>query len=218
MLRFDALAPTATPAFEALYAIYAEAIESSEQKTRAELHSAICDPRYRFIAALEAGVMVGFSIVYLPLGADIWVLEYLAIAPEHEGRGVGGQLFSESAAMAGPGRLGLIEADADTGEERGSARRRRRLRFYARTGCRQLGDISYLLPLTANGAPPPMDLLVHAPSAIAYVPVATAQAWLRLLYVEVYGQPGDDPRIASMLAGQSPIIPLRPIDSYNAGC
>ena len=216
MLRFDALRPTATPAFEALYAIYAEAIERSEQKTRVELLTALNDPRYRFIVARAAGAMVGFSIVYLPFGAGIWVLEYLAMAPDHEGRGVGRRLFSESAALAGPDRFGLIEADADTGEGPGSARRQRRLRFYARAGCRQLGDISYLLPLTANGAPPPMDLLVHAPSAIACVPAATAEAWLRLLYVEVYGQSGDDPRIASMLARQSSNIPLRPIGSFNA--
>ncbi len=213
MLQIYRVAPTDTPAFEALYAIYATAIEPSEQKSGAELAAAFLHPRYRFIVAAEAGAIVGFSIVYLPQDADIWVLEYLAVASAHEGRGVGGQLFAHSAAIAGPGRVGLIEADAEIGEINGSAKRRRRLAFYARVGCRRLGDISYLLPLKANGTPPPMDLLVHAPEAITCVSVETARDWLTRLYVEVYGQPADDRRIDLMLARQSREVALKSIGS-----
>ena len=213
MLQIYRLAPTDTPAFEALATIYATAIEPSEQKSVAALAAAFVQPLYRFIVAAEAGAIVGFSIVYLSQDADIWVLEYLAVAAAHEGKGVGGKVFAHSAAIAGPERIGLIEADAETGKIDGSAMRRRRLAFYARLGCRRLGDISYLLPLQANGTPPPMDLLVHAPDAISSVSVETARDWLTRLYVEVYGQPADDPRIDLMLARQSREIALKSIGS-----
>lgn len=211
MLQIHPVAPGNTQAFAALYAIYAQTIEPSEQKTGADVRAAFANPNYRFIVAEEAGVIVGFSILYLPFDAGIWVLEYLAVAPDHEGHGVGGRLFAYSAAMAGEARLGLIEVDADIGEDEGSAKRRRRLGFYARAGCRRLGDISYVLPLRVNGTPPPMSILVHAPASLTSVPTTTVRDWLTRLYVEVYGQPSHDPRIDLMLGRQSEAVWLKPL-------
>jgi GNAT superfamily N-acetyltransferase len=210
VLHLYPVAPTDTPAFEALYALYARTIELSEQKTEAELRAAFAHPLYRFIVAADAGAIVGVSIVYLPLNADFWVLEYLAVAPSHEGKGLGGRLLAESAMAAGP-RAGLIEVDSDIGEDAGAAKRRRRLRFYARAGCRRLGDINYLLPLRTHGAPPPMELLVLAPASISSVSMVEARNWLTRLYVEVYGQPADDPRIDVMLGRETGDIPLKPV-------
>ena len=209
-MRIHPLTPVETAVFAAIHALYSQAIERSEQKSEAELQAAFGNPRYRFLAATEAGAIAGFSILYLPPEADFWVLEYLAVAPSREGQGLGGRLFTESAAMA-PGRIGLVEVDSNVGEAAGAAKRRRRLGFYARAGCRRLGDVSYILPLRANGTPPPMEILVHAPDAIASVPVAVARDWLMRLYVEVYGQPANDPRIALMLDRQPGDIPLTPI-------
>jgi GNAT superfamily N-acetyltransferase len=202
-------------AFDAVHALYAQTIELSEQKTEAEIRAAFANSLYCFLVAEEAGVIVGFSILYLPLAADFWVLEYLAVAPSHEGQGLGGRLFAESAAVA-EGRVGLVEVDSDSGEDAGSAKRRRRLGFYAHAGCRRLGDISYVLPLRANGTPPPMEILVHAPEAFTSVPAVTTRDWLTRLYVEVYGQPADDPRIDLMLTGQSGDVPFKPIGSGRA--
>ena len=61
-----------------------------------------------------------------------------------------------------------------------------------------------------------MEILVHAPDAITSVPTMTARNWLTRMYVEVYNQPADDPRIDLMLARQSGDIPLKPVGSSRA--
>jgi GNAT superfamily N-acetyltransferase len=197
-------------AFDAILGIYTAMIERSEQKTEAALRAAYVSRRYRFLAASDDGVIVGFSIVYAPSASDMWVLEYLAVAASHEGLGIGGKLFAASVAEGG-GRPGLVEVDSDIAENAGAARRRRRQMFYARVGCRRLGDIVYRLPLEANGTPPPMDILVHAPDSLTDVPLPTVRTWLTRLYVEVYGRQADDPRIDAMLAGLSGDVPLHAI-------
>jgi ribosomal protein S18 acetylase RimI-like enzyme len=210
MLRIYRTESVDAAAFDAILGVYTAAIERSEQKTEAELRAAFGNPHYRFLAAADDGAIVGFSIVYAPPASDMWVLEYLAVAASHEGQGIGGDLLAASIAEGG-GRPGLLEVDSDVGENSGAARRRRRQLFYSRAGCRRLGDIAYRLPLEANGPPPPMDILVHAPDSLTHVPLPTVRTWLTRLYVEVYGQKADDPRIGAMLASLSGDVPLHAI-------
>ena len=44
--------------------------------------------------------------------------------------------------------------------------------------------------------------------AVASIPAKTVEHWLRVIYVQVYGQPPVDPRIAGMVDGLSPDTPL----------
>lgn len=215
--RIALVAPGDVAAFEAVHAIYSRTIDASERKAEAEMRAAFANPAYRFLAARTDAGIVGFSIVYLSPGADIWVLEYLAVEARSEGQGLGGRLFAASVAEGG-GRIGLVEVDSDVADaamDAATAKRRRRLAFYGRAGCRRLGDIGYLLPLRAYGTPPPMDLLIHAPAAVGEIGAATARGWLTRLYVEVYCQSANDQRIGVMLDNAPSAIPLKPVGSIR---
>jgi GNAT superfamily N-acetyltransferase len=201
------LAPRDDATFAQVFTIYRDVIEPSEQKTRAELRAAFGRSDYRIIVARENGAIVGFAMGWTPAGERYWLLEYLAVDRSQQGKGLGAALFSEMLGHAGPGSLALVEADDDAGT---SGMQRRRLDFYARLGCRALKGISYLLPLETSGVPPPMLLLVHALGAIDSIPRETVRGWLARIYVEVYAQRADDPRIARMLAGLPEHIALTP--------
>lgn len=191
----------------AVVAIYRDVIETSEQKPEAQLRAMLAHPDWRLVVARELGQVIGLSIAWAPQSERFWLLEYLAVAADQHNRGVGAGLFRETVKAFGASRLALVEADAAPAP--GSIQHRR-LGFYQRLGCRRLGSIAYQLPLTANGAPPPMVLLAHAIASVACVPRETVRGWLTRLYVEVYGQRADDPRIDAMLAGQPDDIPLTP--------
>jgi hypothetical protein len=106
--------------------------------------------------------------------------------------------------MPDPGNLGLVEVDQPHDEKT-----TRRLRFYTRLGCKRVGDINYILPLRTHGQPPPMMLLsvpLYGPTT--YVTRTTLERALERIYESVYHQSPDDPRIAQMLSGQPPIVPL----------
>ncbi|HOZ27102.1 MAG TPA: GNAT family N-acetyltransferase, partial [Hyphomonadaceae bacterium] len=136
--------------FAEAFAIYHAAIELTEQRSEANLRKLLLRPDYRFFVAKRDDRIIGMSVAYVPTEDYFWLFEYAAVAPEARGANIGAQLFLASRAIAGPGRFGLVEVDAD----RGSAEQARRLRFYQRLGCRRIDGLEYQLPLEDNGKPP----------------------------------------------------------------
>ena len=190
-----------TAAFERVLAIYREAIEPSEQRPEADLRGVIGREDYLVLVAERDAGIVGFAISWLPDGEDFWLFEYVAATPAERGKGTGAALLRQSASAAGADRTGLVEADAARDDVTA-----RRLGFYERLGCRPLHGLDYQLPLRTHGLPPPMLLLALTPaSAVSRDAVGR---WLRRLYVGVYGQLADDPRITQMLAALPPDVRL----------
>jgi GNAT superfamily N-acetyltransferase len=195
-LRIQLLSPEDLAGFDLAYSIYTDAIVRSEQRTEAELRSLVARPDYRFLVALREEQTVALAVACVPSGEDFWLFEYAAVAPEERGRGIGEQLFLASRLMAGQSRVALVEADAATD---GAGDAARRLRFYARLGCRRLRGLDYLLPLETYGAPPPMVLLALEAPNVSVVGIEVVERWLRRIYSDVYGKSLDEPRLARMI-------------------
>lgn len=189
-------------AMEQLIAIYQASIEPSEQKPPNALRAATADPRYRLWLARVGRKGIGFSISFLPDGAHFWLLEYMAVAAPARSGGHGRALFLNAAADAESlGRaIGVLEVDAVTGEGEAREQKRRRVAFYAALGCQRVAGLDYILPLDVAGAPPAMTLLVHGAEVGGKLAKPVLRDWIRTLYVQVYAQPGDDPRIDAMMA------------------
>ncbi|HOY77067.1 MAG TPA: GNAT family N-acetyltransferase [Hyphomonadaceae bacterium] len=181
--------------FAQAFAVYHDAIELSEQRTQANLRKLLLRPDYRFFVAKIDDRIVGMSVAYVPTQDHFWLFEYAAVAPEARGANIGAQMFLASRAIAGPGRFGLVEVDAD----RGSPEQARRLRFYKRLGCRRIDGLEYQLPLEDNGKPPEMWLLALAAEGFDALDVNIIERWLRTIYEDVYAQRLDDARLAQMI-------------------
>jgi hypothetical protein len=123
----------------------------------------------------------------------------MATAKLHRNAGLGAAAFAASLARVG-GRPLLVEVDSDREPSRDRELRARRKRFYRRCGCRVIDGLAYRLPLPGVGAPPEMDLLVHPNGDAAPVSKERLRRWLEAVFVDVYAQRADDPRIAAMLA------------------
>jgi ribosomal protein S18 acetylase RimI-like enzyme len=184
--------------FEALFSIYAEALPHREQKNREELRRMLADPAYAFLVARDQQVVVGFAIVYVFPQGDGALLEYMAIARHRRRRGLGAALF-QSVVSRSPEPL-LVEVDAPEPGAADNDTREHRQRFYRRLGCRRIAGLAYILPLPTQGAPPRMDLFLHAGTPLASSRARLAD-WLSTIYGNVYHCAADDPRLAGMLAG-----------------
>jgi len=204
-LTIRQLGPGDADTFERALAIYREVIAPSEQRSEEEIRTLLGRRDYVVLAAEQGGEVVGFAISYVPLAEDFWLFEYVATTPAERGRGAGAALVLHATSLAGEGRVGLVEADVDTGHDPVA---RKRLRFYARLGCRKLDGLDYQLPLRTHGLPPPMLLLALAPPNVASLSVEAVERWLRLIYIGVYRQNEDDPRIAEMIGSLSLSVPL----------
>ena len=190
--------------FADAFAIYHDAIELTEQRTEDGLRKLLLRPDYRFFVARREGKMIGMSVAYVPGEDYFWLFEYAAVIPEARGANIGAQLFLASRAIAGPGRMGLVEVDAD----RGSEMQARRLNFYRRLGCRRIDGLEYQLPLEDYGQPPEMWLLALAAPEIGTLDVNIVERWLRTIYEDVYAKRLDDPRLAQMIDSLPDDVPL----------
>ena len=189
------LSPHDTDNLDQAFAIYHDAIVLSEQRSEDSFRALAARPDYRFLVAMRGQAMVGFAVSYVPSEDYFWLYEYAAVAPAQRGNGIGAQLFQASRLTAGPGRVALVEVDADTGTEEQA----RRLKFYGRLGCRRLRGRDYLLPLDDFGTPPPMWLLALTAPETSVVEIDVVERWLRSIYEDVYRKQLDDPRLARMI-------------------
>ena len=185
------LTDPADPAVVAAERIYANAIPAVERKPAAWFGALPGRADYRLLVAEREGAVVGFAVVWVPtVSADAALLEYLAVATDVRGGGVGSGLVFH--ALRDGGRPVLVEVNADDAD----ADRRRA--FYRRNGCRRVAGLCYLLPLP--GAPP-MDLLVGNVTGLETVARTDLARWLGTIYADVYGRRRDDPRVSAMVAG-----------------
>jgi GNAT superfamily N-acetyltransferase len=197
---FTSLIASVDVRFDDLYAMYCKAIPVREQKSKAELCAMVARPDYRFLLTLEGPTVVGFSISFVPADEAFCLLEYMAVHERCRNRGLGGQLFQETARSAQK-EFVLLEVDSDREPSADNETRKRRLNFYRHLGCRRVEGCSYILPLPGEGPPPEMDLLVHAADANAIISRSQLRDWIERIYADVYRCAKDDSRISRMLEG-----------------
>jgi GNAT superfamily N-acetyltransferase len=182
----------ADPALDAVERIYVDALPAAERKPVEWLRSLARPDRagvvtaYTVLVAEREAEAIGFAVLFVPADPDgAALLEYLAVDDRARGGGVGSRLLARSIQLAGRPMLVEVEtsdADAD-----------RRRAFYRRHGCREVPGLSYALPLPS---PPPMALMASGARQFSR---QILRRWLVAIYVQVYGQSPDDPRIGSMI-------------------
>ncbi|HEY6477193.1 MAG TPA: GNAT family N-acetyltransferase [Polyangia bacterium] len=209
-VKLEQLASSEGETFRQLYAIYAASIAAREQKRESWLAAMVDAPDYRVWVAKAAGLVRGFSILFVPAAGGFALLEYMAVAPDQRNHGLGAELFRQTmkAAVLPEARPlpVLLEVDSDREAASDRALRTRRERFYRRLGCLRIAGLRYLMPLPGEGSPPEMDLLVYQAAPLggparSEVPRSEVRRWLESIYRDVYHCPPDDPRLAQMLSG-----------------
>lgn len=206
---FTILTPSHRAELDALIAIYQEAIEPSEQKVPSEIQGMLSDTRCVLTVSRTFGEIAGFTIAQFPVGADFWLLEYMAVATNLRRRGVGEALFGQAyryGLQRDRERLCLLEVDQTGNRVSANNNAEDRVRFYRRLGCRLVSGLNYLLPLEANGAPPPQMLLTYRLPPLESVGKDTVREWLSTIYRDIYGKPVSDPRIGTMVSNLPEVI------------
>jgi GNAT superfamily N-acetyltransferase len=208
---YEPLVSAAGSTFEGFYGIYAHSIALREQKPRARIADMVARPDYRILLVKKNDVVAGFSMIFAPAAETFCLLEYMAIAEPFRNAGLGAQLFVRSAGNVAISRGAvpmLLEVDSDRQPSGDLTVIRRRQQFYRRLGCLRVDGLSYLLPLSGEGPPPAMDLLVHFAGKPFAVRKSQLASWLTAIYTSVYGCPPDDPRLPGMTATLADPVPL----------
>ena len=195
--------------------IYQSSIEPSEQKRTTDVEALVGDPRYRVLVSLDGERVSGFAMCVAASRNQFLLLEYVAVDKGARSSGIGAALVEAVAEIAArSGAPLLLEVDQPGSGGSPGNDPARRLRFYAERGCYRIVGLDYILPLDTNGVPPAMWLLARGRTRA--LSSAELRDWLTALYVEVYGQSSDDPRIEAMLTANALAqFILEPIDGQH---
>lgn len=199
--QLEQLKSCTEPAFREFYQIYAESIAVREQKSESWLCKMVHKPDNKILLMKRDGHVKGFSILFL--SDSFGLLEYMAVSAEDRNRGLGAEIFRRSMehAVSAEGKAVpiLLEVDSDREESSDRELRKRRQQFYRRLGCLRIVDLHYILPLSGEGPPPEMDLMIYPAGDLREIHKSDLEKWLKTIYQDVYHCSPDDPRIAKML-------------------
>jgi hypothetical protein len=203
----DRVKASSDPRFEELVAIYREALPSSERKSSTQLAAMIEKPGYVFLVLIVDGRVVGFAISVCFGRSDACLVEYMAVAADRRGQGLGNLLFKSLVEMpeVRDGYL-LAEVESELAPSDDHLDRVRRKRFYRRLGCMQVEGLDYLMPAVSSSTPPAMDIMVRRRDPPEEISKDLLRMWLEDIYMNVYSQASSDPRIDKMLEN----LPERP--------
>ena len=193
--------------FDELVAIYREALPSSERKPSAKLAAMIAKPGYIFLVLMLDAKVAGFAIAVCFERTDACLIEYMAVAGEMRGRGLGKKLFNSVLDLPEiRDRYLLLEVESERAPSADHVERVGRKQFYRKLGCRQIEGLEYVMPAVSSSTPPAMDILLHRRELPEDVSKELLRTWLEDIYLNVYSKPASDPRIDKMLEN----LPERP--------
>ncbi len=185
--------------FEQFFLIYEEALPESERKSRAQVAELVTRRDYHVVVMKSGERVLSFLIVFMSLGQDVGLLEYMATAREARNQGLGADMFKKATEIAGA-RPMLVEVDSDREDSPDREIRRRRKNFYLRAGCQQIEGLDYLMPRVDGSQPPVMDLLYSWKECSTPPSYDLIRGWIETVYAEVYQRPTDDPAIEWMMS------------------
>lgn len=199
--QLELLESCTEPAFREFYRIYAESIAVREQKSESWLCKMVHKPDNRILLMKSDGHVKGFSILFL--SESFGLLEYMAVRRQERNRGLGAEIFrrgmKHAVSLEGKPLPILLEVDSDREESSDRELRKRRQQFYRRLGCLRIADLHYILPLSGDGPPPEMDLMIYPAGDLREIHKSDLEKWLKTIYQDVYHCSPDDPRVAKML-------------------
>jgi GNAT superfamily N-acetyltransferase len=203
----DRVKASSDPRFEELVAIYREALPSSERKPSTQLAAMIEKPGYVFSILLLADAVVGFAISVCFERSGACLIEYMAIAGDLRGRGLGKTLFNRVTELPEiRDRYLLLEVESERTPSDDHLERVGRKLFYRKLGCRQIEGLEYVMPAVSSSTPPAMDIMVRRQDLPGDISKDLLRTWLEDIYVSVYSKSATDPRIDKMLEN----LPERP--------
>jgi hypothetical protein len=141
-------------------------------------------------------LLLGISLLYVFRFLNIGLLDYMAVAPKYQRRGIGKDLFRFTLGFSSQVRhvIGLMlkiqkENVPDLQE---SLRRKDRIRFYAKLGAKVLDGVNYLLPSQNGGRPEEMYLIMVPLTEIHSLPKRSVIQYVSAIYPTIYQYKNND--------------------------
>jgi GNAT superfamily N-acetyltransferase len=185
------------PELEQALRIYRSSFPAVEIRPVAKVQGMLKnDENYHLYVAIEDSTVVGMALLYGFPELHIGLLDYMAVLPEYQGKGIGSKLFSYvlgEFSRENPKWLGLllevqVESVADSKER---TKRESRIKFYLRLGAKILLGVHYLIPPQHGTSPEETYLMIVPQKRIQSLSRDTVCRYIRAIYTRVYDYSGN---------------------------
>jgi GNAT superfamily N-acetyltransferase len=149
------------------------------------------DNRYHLYAAVEDSSMIGISLLYIFEYLKMALLDYMAVIPNFQRRGIGRKLFeftNNELNLCIPDNIGmLLEVPKENVPDPDEwLRRKKRIQFYSRLGVKVLKGVNYLLPIQIDGDVEEMYLMIKLSKNITWISKKNIADFIDSVYTDVY--------------------------------
>jgi GNAT superfamily N-acetyltransferase len=149
------------------------------------------DNRYHLYAAVEDRSIIGISLLYIFEYLKLALLDYMAVMPNFQRRGIGRKLFEFTNQKLNrfiPDNIGmLLEVPKENVPDPDEClRRKRRIQFYFRLGVKVLKGVNYLLPIKIDGDVEEMYLMIKLSKNITWISKKSIADFINSVYTDVY--------------------------------
>jgi GNAT superfamily N-acetyltransferase len=147
--------------------------------------------RYHLYAAVEDSSMIGISLLYIFEYLKMALLDYMAVIPNFQRRGIGRKLFeftNNELNLCIPDNIGmLLEVPKENVPDPDEwLRRKKRIQFYSRLGVKVLKGVNYLLPIQIDGDVEEMYLMIKLSKNITWISKKNIADFIDSVYTDVY--------------------------------
>ena len=156
------------------------------------------DKNYHLFISLSNNSVIGISLMYIFTFLGIGFLDYMAVIPNYQRKGIGNELFNftlerfSSNISNGIGLLMEVQKE-NVPDLRESITRKNRIEFYLRVGAKILDGVDYLLPPLQHGfEAEEMYLMIRPLVKIPYLTKESAVQYINAIYSTVYQYEKDD--------------------------
>jgi GNAT superfamily N-acetyltransferase len=149
------------------------------------------DNRYHLYAALEDGSMIGISLLYIFDNLKMALLDYMAVTPNFQRRGIGKKLFEFTnnefnRCIPDNIRMFLEVPKENVFDPDELLTRKRRIQFYSRLGVKLLRGVNYLLPIQIDGDVEEMYLMIKLTKNISWISKKNIANFINSVYSDLY--------------------------------
>ena len=155
------------------------------------------DSRYHLYVAIKDRSMIGISLLYIFEELKMALLDYMAVLPTFQRRGVGGKLFEFTDNELNHLLLDKIGLLLEVPKENISdldewLRRKSRIQFYSRLGVKVLKGVNYLLPIQIDDNVEEMYLMIKLSKNMTRISKKSIVDFIDSVYTDVYDYRKDD--------------------------
>lgn len=199
--KFEEINDISSAEFQAAMKIYTTSFPENERRPFASIEAIILSGKARLIIGCMDNQVVLMALLYPVTGTTFMLVDYLAIAEEYRGRGLGQKFIKDLFNTIDGTEFQYLLVEIENPYMDRDEVKARRARFYRRLGLKELVGLRYLLPPLKGTTPTEMILMVLSRVDGDYLD----GQWIRDIIVRIFGElyhrGVDDEILASILSG-----------------